>query len=338
MGFIVHCFADLKICDYRIGHKGQIQEWPEIFCTWEVEQWTNDVLKFCKGKEIWKQNQNLRTALRLYMLLQNILVKNANGKWSSLPSFSLHCYPAVCLVLQAASLILFFFIFFSLIASSIPVAASEHITRKPLRGLDHPEAYSVSSCHLLKKLLLTWGAVTKCWYMKSREWKPTVHKEIRASDYYIIPQTHGNIYSAIPARWKWFPDFLLVQIIVYACKFRDELNATSQFHFWLLCQCSWIIKNPPKDFFFFRDWLKCTDVSVHHPGTYICFPPSLLFQSASSWFVSGVFLLFPFCLLWNISAFKRFGNSSCSGHTIVPFIQETGFIFILISKSSIPPH
>lgn len=48
----------------------------------------------------------------------------------------------------------------------------------------------------------TWGAVTKRWYLKRGEWKPTVHKEISASDYYIIPQTHGNIYSAVPARWK----------------------------------------------------------------------------------------------------------------------------------------
>lgn len=199
----------------------------------------------------------------------------------------------------------------------------------------------------------TWGAVTKGWYLKRGEWKPTVNKKIIASYYYIIPHTHGNIYSAIPARWKSgtavgclptltprFPDFWLVQIIVYACKFRDGVNATGQFPFWLWRQCSWIIKNPQKDLlFFFIDWLKCTDVSVHHPATYMCLPPSLLSQSASSWFVSGVFLLFAFCLLWNISAFKRSGDSSCSGHALLRFIQKTGFIFhILISKSSIPPH
>lgn len=108
----------------------------------------------------------------------------------------------------------------------------------------------------------------------------------------------GAAVECLQTLVPWFPDFWLVQIIVYACKFRDEVNATGQFSFWLLCQCSWIIKNQ------FRDWLKCTDVSVHHPGTYICLPPSLLSQSASSCFVSGLLLLFAFCLLWNISALK----------------------------------
>lgn len=81
----------------------------------------------------------------------------------------------------------------------------------------------------------TWGAVTKHWYLKRGEWKPTVHKEIRAA------------FGVLPTFSPWFPDFWLVQIIVYACKFRDEVNATGQFRFRLLCQCSRVIKNPQKD-------------------------------------------------------------------------------------------
>lgn len=82
-----------------------------------------------------------------------------------------------------------------------------------------------------------------------------------------------NLGALIPTLLACANDCLSLQI------YRGS-KCQGQFHLSLCFMCSWIIKTNPKKIifllFFPRDWLKCTDVSVHYLATCICFPPLLL--------------------------------------------------------------
>lgn len=71
-----------------------------------------------------------------------------------------------------------------------------------------------------------------------------------------------------------------------------------QLHLSLLCQCSWITKNPKISPHTHTNWLKCTDVSEPYPATYIeplslwCSLHRLLWAGLS---LGCVFDLYSFC-------------------------------------------